>query len=109
MLLICKSSYVPWIVYLFMLKLELVGDTNPPNITNCPGDITRMLQSSTASFEFVIWDMLIVIDAEGPVSIVAAPPSFGLYEVGTREIEYIYADAAGNEARCAFNITITGN
>ncbi|XP_071839230.1 uncharacterized protein [Apostichopus japonicus] len=92
----------------FNITVTDVGDTNPPNITNCPGDITRMLQSSTASFEFVIWDMLIVIDAEGPVSIVAAPPSsFGLYEVGTREIEYIYADAAGNEARCAFNITIT--
>ncbi len=89
--------------------LFTVGDTTPPTIQNCPGDITQTVPNAQATTA-VTWIPPTATDNITPdnlINTVATHSPGGSFGVGTTAVSYIFSDQAGNDATCTFNVIIS--
>lgn len=86
--------------------LEIVppkpADTTPPVIT-APANIT---QEAGPLGNVVTFSASAVDDKDGPVSVVAIPPSGSTFALGTTTVDLGAQDSAGNHAEASFTVTI---
>ncbi|XP_072051832.1 uncharacterized protein [Amphiura filiformis] len=93
----------------FIVTVQMSTDTVAPVIVNCPADITRQLAPGTTSIA-IPWTAPTATDNVTPVNqinVVQTHTPNQVFTVGTTQVTYIFTDAAGNEARCSFNIIVT--
>lgn len=86
--------------------LEIVPvdtDTTPPVILS-PGDITAEATGPLGAA--VSFTATAVDNIDGPVSVIAAPPSGSTFSLGTTAVGLAAADAAGNTATDSFDVTV---
>ena len=80
-----------------------VVDTEPPRL-NCPGDLTVDTEptqcSATVSYS------VSGSDACSLTNVVCTPPTGSLFAKGVTLVHCTARDASGNEATCAFNVTV---
>ncbi|XP_071842360.1 uncharacterized protein [Apostichopus japonicus] len=86
---------------------EVTGaDNQAPVISNCPTQGVTVTANAGDDFAFVTWPDLIVNDNSGHVNLVSSNGAPGNYPVGSRNIQYVYADASGLSATCSFVVTV---
>ncbi|XP_072018428.1 uncharacterized protein [Amphiura filiformis] len=81
-------------------------DTTPPVISGCPVNIVRSINIG-ASGTSVIWTSPTATDDSGVANLISRSHQSGtFFNVGTTAISYVFSDASGNTAICAFNVVI---
>ncbi|XP_072051836.1 hyalin-like [Amphiura filiformis] len=92
----------------FNVIITVSTDTVPPVVANCASDITRQLAPGSTSIA-ISWTPPTVTDNITPANRinVVIYNTNQVFTVGTVPVTYIFTDAAGNEARCSFNIIVT--
>ena len=82
----------------------------PPTVVNCPTDIQQQIPAGQTTVA-VSWIEPTATDDTTPadqiqrVSTHTPNQQFG---VGSMMVIYIFSDQANNEARCTFNVVVTG-
>ncbi|XP_071786035.1 uncharacterized protein [Asterias amurensis] len=91
----------------FTITLTQEVDTVPPEIQFCPQNINQQIQVGVPSV-IVTWNQPIASDNSGQTPTVRSisHQSGSSFPVGTSTVTYTFADAAGNEATCSFNVNI---
>ena len=85
---------------------ETVLDTTPPEVSNCPDSRTSEVPFGTPSLT-VVWIEPTATDDSGLVSRVSQSHRPGdSFTVGTTSVTYRFTDPSGNQADCAFTVTI---
>ena len=97
--------------FFFPSFLRIVGaDTTPPMIVNCPTDITQPLAAGQTTVA-VSWTEPTATDDTTPVNqiqrVSTHTPNQQFGE-GSIMVIYLFIDQANNEARCTFNVMVTG-
>ncbi|XP_071826210.1 uncharacterized protein [Apostichopus japonicus] len=82
-----------------------IADVTPPVISGCPSDIFRTVEIGTTGFT-VFWNEPTATDNSGTAFLVSRSNSPGVFLVGTTTVTYRYADPAGNEAVCTFDVIV---
>ncbi|PIK34869.1 putative hyalin-like isoform X1 [Apostichopus japonicus] len=93
-------------VTLFSLCSPFKADVTPPVISGCPSDIFHTDEIGTTNFT-VFWTEPTATDNSGTATFVYQSHSPGSgFLFGRNTVTYIYADPAGNNAVCTFDIII---
>lgn len=80
-----------------------VVDAQPPQLF-CPADLT--INTETAQCAARVSYDVSAEDACGLTNLVCVPPSGSVFAKGLTVVQCTAADASGNEATCAFNVTV---
>ncbi|KAJ8034212.1 Neurogenic locus notch-like protein 1 [Holothuria leucospilota] len=83
-----------------------MADVTSPVILNCPTEQIQATATGNNKFATVGWPALQVTDDSGHVDLIISNGAPGNYPIGSRNILYIYGDAAGNTAICSFVVTV---
>jgi uncharacterized repeat protein (TIGR03803 family) len=83
----------------------IVLDTTPPSIT-CPSDITLEFTSDAGAP--AIFTARATDDCDPNPAVASVPPSGSTFPVGTTQVQSTAIDAGGNQASCAFAVTVLG-
>ncbi|KAJ8036101.1 Hyalin [Holothuria leucospilota] len=89
--------------------LVIVGqvDTTPPEINDCPLQVTEVVELGTA-FLPVNWTVPYAIDISNNVTLVSYTHTPGdLFFIGKTDVTYLFKDISGNEADCTFQVIVT--
>ncbi|XP_041454248.1 mucin-17-like isoform X7 [Lytechinus variegatus] len=91
----------------FFVTVAATTDNTDPVIENCPESFS--VDAGNNAFVFVFWTAPTATDESGTVTQVAGPSSNnGFYQAGTvNDVLYVFEDEAGNQAQCAFQVTVT--
>ncbi|XP_038067480.1 mucin-19-like isoform X4 [Patiria miniata] len=82
------------------------GDTTPPQVFNCPSDFA--FDAGSQSVVNVPWTEPQVFG--GTLFYQTHTPNSTPFQTGTStRVIYVFADAAGNLAKCSFNVLVTGS
>ncbi|XP_063960800.1 mucin-17-like [Lytechinus pictus] len=84
------------------------GDVRPPTISDCPNGAITALAGTGASGASVSWTAPTATDVSGPVTSTSNYSPGAFFPVGTTTVTYTFTDQVGNEARCVFNVIVTG-
>ncbi|XP_072032242.1 hyalin-like isoform X2 [Amphiura filiformis] len=84
----------------------IVQDTEKPQISNCPSDVTSMAASGTTSAT-VTWTAPTATDNDAVASLVSNYNSPSTFPIGVRNIVYVASDPSGNFRQCIFKATVT--
>ncbi|XP_041472957.1 hyalin isoform X48 [Lytechinus variegatus] len=84
------------------------GDVRPPTISDCPDGAITVLAGTGASGASVSWTAPTATDVSGPVTSTSNYSPGAFFPVGTTTVTYTFTDQVGNEARCVFNVIVTG-
>ena len=94
--------------YCVLVLIPAIDET-PPEITNCPTNITA--QSLNGYNATVTWPTPTATDDSGQRPMLIEQPANqgpgGSFPIGETEIRYRFADEAGNEAVCNFMVIVT--
>ncbi|XP_071844378.1 uncharacterized protein [Apostichopus japonicus] len=102
---ICKSGYTGS-PFTPGLPSTCTADVTPPVISGCPSDIFHTDEIGTTNFT-VFWTEPTATDNSGTATFVYQSHSPGSgFLFGRNTVTYIYADPAGNNAVCTFDIII---
>ncbi len=82
-----------------------VIDRESPEFLSCPDDVIAATDSGSCS-AMITWLTPEVVDHCGPVVIESSHDNGERFVPGTTSIRITAADAAGNTAACAFNVTV---
>ena len=98
--------FIHW--FFFFGTYPASTDNIDPVISDCPTSFT--VDAGNNDFVFVFWTAPTATDNSGTVTQVSGPSSNnGFYQAGTvNDVTYIFEDAAGNQAVCSFQVTVTG-
>ena len=86
-----------------VVVLPRPADTTPPVITG-PGNLSR--EADGPSGTFVTFAATAQDNVDGPVAVVAIPPSGSLFPLGTTTVDLGATDQAGNRAYLTFTVTV---
>ncbi|SMD44497.1 delta-60 repeat domain-containing protein/Por secretion system C-terminal sorting domain-containing protein [Aquiflexum balticum DSM 16537] len=92
----------------FTVTITEDADAIDPVINDCPTDITVSNDAGECSAA-VIWTAPTATDNSGSVTLTSNFEPGAVFPVGTTEVIYTATDAAGNQATCSFNVTVTDN
>ena len=82
-------------------------DTKQPDIVFCPENIQDTIEAGTTT-KSIFWLDPVVSDLSGLVSLASQSHFSGnSFLAGKTGIKYIFQDAAGNQAVCQFNVSLT--
>ena len=87
--------------------LFLFVDSESPVITMCPSSQTTATDEGLPTGT-VTWEDPTATDNSGSATVTTNYDSPYAFPIGTTEVEYIAMDSSGNEAECAFNVTVIG-
>ncbi|XP_022082334.1 uncharacterized protein LOC110974776 isoform X2 [Acanthaster planci] len=91
----------------FRVRVIELGDATPPEVTNCPADITINVPFQTAGAT-ASWAEPIVTDNSGDFTTTQTHNSGDFFNANTQTpVTYTFTDAAGNQAFCTFMVTVT--
>lgn len=85
--------------------LTVLKDTTPPVII-CPPNITTEAQFADGAV--VRWEVLARDNCDPAVTVQCDLPSGSEFDIGTTRVTCEAVDASGNQARCSFTVTVTG-
>ncbi|XP_030829219.1 mucin-3A isoform X29 [Strongylocentrotus purpuratus] len=92
----------------FNMQVVSGGDVRPPTISNCPEGAVTALAAASATGASVSWTVPTASDESGSVSSTSNYSPGAVFPIGTTTVTYTFTDLAGNEARCLFNVIVTG-
>ncbi|XP_071819452.1 uncharacterized protein [Apostichopus japonicus] len=82
-------------------------DPNPPEIFNCPEDITRIIELNEGGVE-VFYSPPQATDDSGIVNLVSQSHTPGqFFPTGETIVVYLFSDPTGNNNECRFKVTVT--
>jgi len=81
-----------------------VEDKAGPTFQNCPADLVENVNSNCEAM--VHWDVPIVTDNCGSVTITNTHNPNDIFPVGKTEVKYTAKDNLGNVSTCVFNVTV---
>lgn len=96
--------YTAFFLFLFSFVGPIPMDTAPPTVMGCPADIVK---TTSSSFEMAEWTVPTAVD-ENNVHLVLQThfPNENVFQIGTTEVAYIFADDFANIANCSFTISL---
>lgn len=100
----CAFNYISFC----HLCLTAGGDVRPPTISNCPAGAITALAAASSTGASVSWTAPTATDESGSVSSTSDYTPGAFFPIGTTTVTYTFTDPAGNEARCLFNVIVTG-
>jgi hypothetical protein len=80
-------------------------DKTAPKFTGCPASMT-VTTTATATTAAATWTAPIATDSCSSVTVTSNYQPGAVFAVGTKTVQYIARDAAGNSATCTFNVTV---
>ncbi|XP_022090907.1 hyalin-like [Acanthaster planci] len=83
-----------------------VRDKERPLFVSCPQNIKIVTDASDGDFQRPTWDLPKAADNAGPPKVTTNYRGSERFDIGTTVIRYTATDAAGNVARCVFEVTI---
>ncbi|SFT63392.1 gliding motility-associated C-terminal domain-containing protein [Lishizhenia tianjinensis] len=83
----------------------IVEDTQAPQISACPGNITVNADSTICGAE-VTWVLPVALDNCAGVTLTSNYNSGDVFPVGTTTVTYTATDVTGLTATCSFNVTV---
>ncbi|XP_038068270.1 uncharacterized protein LOC119737763 isoform X5 [Patiria miniata] len=91
----------------FNVRIFQQSDTVPPVIVSCPENQAISVAFGSAGSS-VFWNEPVVTDNSGSFSLTQTHTSGDFFNVNTQtDVLYVFTDAAGNENRCSFTVTVT--
>ncbi|XP_071836035.1 uncharacterized protein [Apostichopus japonicus] len=105
----CKSGYTGLPYTPPGQQPTCTADVTPPVISGCPRDIFPTVQIG-AQNGFAIWTEPTATDNSGTATLVSqSHPPGSSFLVGRTTVTYKFADPAGNEAVCTFDVIVQGD
>ena len=90
-----------------LLHSSVTGDVKPPEIKNCPSDVTHLAEAGRS--ETVHWVEPSAQDNVGTQRLLFQSHKPGdTFSEGKTQVTYYFEDSTGNRANCSFAITIEG-
>lgn len=90
-----------------MVTILSTVDPNPPEIFNCPEDITRIIELNEGGVE-VFYSPPQATDDSGIVNLVSQSHTPGqFFPTGETIVVYLFSDPTGNNDECRFMVTVT--
>lgn len=86
-----------------------VNDTQIPDWSNCPLNITESVNIAGTCTANVSWAIPTPSDNCGVVQNIPSHNPGDIFPLGTTTVSYVAIDAAGNIATCSFNVTVEDN
>jgi len=84
----------------------IVEDLTPPEILNCPQNITQELISPDICGGPIVWDRPTTQDACGSVNLTTTHEPGSVFTAGTTQVIYTAEDPSGNTTTCSFTVRI---
>ncbi|XP_071826140.1 hyalin-like isoform X5 [Apostichopus japonicus] len=84
-----------------------VFDVTPPEVFNCPTDISIGLPAEAQNLA-VMWEEPIAVDNSGSITEVKSFEPGNVFRRGSHTVAYEFSDPSGNIGFCTFRITLTG-
>ncbi|KAJ8041572.1 Hyalin [Holothuria leucospilota] len=82
-------------------------DTQPPIISNCPNDVTVIVELGLATSGIATWTPPTATDVSGFAQITSESNRPGdSFPLGPTTVTYIFTDLSGNSATCSFIVTV---
>ncbi|PIK41183.1 hypothetical protein BSL78_21978 [Apostichopus japonicus] len=91
----------------FYVIVSRFADTEAPTVT-CPSDL-RVLGAFNVPTTEVTWDTVPPVDNVGVQDFRFIPASGSLFGIGVTTVNFNAVDAAGNEGKCEFTVTVVEN
>ena len=83
----------------------VVGNQNPPVISNCPANIT--IEADEHGFAAVDWTEPTAAVVCGKLSLTSSHSSGQRFSIGTTQVVYSASDDLKNESKCTFNVVVS--
>jgi hypothetical protein len=87
-------------------SIAVTADTSPPTITSCPGNQSPAATNPTGAL--VSYPPAEASDSCGVPAILYSQNSGSLFPIGNTTVTVVAADAANNQATCAFVVHVKG-
>ena len=103
------SCYVCTFYYINSLKplYSIVADTIPPNVENCPNDISVTFEKGEPGVR-IDWIVPTATDLSPPITMTSTAYPNDLFSEGETFVTYTFTDSTGNSnSLCSFIVTAT--
>lgn len=89
------------------VTLFYTEDTEPPIISNCPNDVTVIVELGLDNFGVATWTPPTATDVSGFAQITSESNRPGdSFPLGPTTVTYVFTDSSGNSAICSFIVTV---
>ena len=104
-ILVCTYQICTFILLSYVFFAST--DNEPPQIIDCPSDITIIVSPGETSAT-ATWVAPTATDNDGIKTFISNYESPHVFNLGNREVVYVANDNTGNFADCSFVVTVTG-